>query len=132
MAIKHSIRFGWSASGSGSALSYSLDLEGGREQNIDETIPDASTDLEVSFTQDVSQAQSVFLLASCDMTLDTNNNVTPAATVALLANVPKVWTMHDGASRHPFGATDVTKLFITNASGAAGTLKIRSLDDPTI
>jgi hypothetical protein len=51
---------------------------------------------QLTFTLDVSAAKSILLLSTKDVTLKTNSSGSPAATVSLTANVPKIWSADVG------------------------------------
>ena len=98
------------------------------EVNVEETIAPSSTDVQVNIALDVSAMKSAYLLATADMTLETNSGSAPDATINLTANVPKAW--YTGANgTNPFGAVDVTKVYVTSTDG--GTLTMNCLQDPT-
>lgn len=131
--LTHRITHGWS-SGSASLI-RAFDVSAGAECNIDESIADGANNLAVALTLDVSQLKSLFMLSDKDVTVETNNGAVPVNVFALKAGVPFVWNINDAALRDTAGTavvTDVTGLFVTNASGAAALLQIRALLDPTI
>lgn len=117
-------------SGVGSAVSASRTLQNSKSQDISESIPDASVDLPIpGFSLDVSANTFLFMLATGgDITVETNDGAAPDDTIALVNGIPKIY-QGDGSN---FITTDVTTgLFVTNASGAAVTLRVISLSDAT-
>lgn len=96
---------------------------------IEESIADAQTNKIVSWACDVSQVQIIIISSDKALTIKTNNSGAPDDTLELVANVPYVW--HVGAYAAFALGTDVTVLYVTNASGSAATLKIAGLYDPT-
>ena len=111
----------------GTVVGSSQTITGGAEANLDEPIPQDSTDLEILYSLDVSQIKSIVILADQAMTLKTNSSSVPDETLSLLANDPYEW--HTGSLHTNLLATDITSLFMTNTT--AGTLKIESTIDPT-
>ncbi len=99
------------------------------EINLDRSIPDSTTDLEIVIGIDVDQVQSIHITSDQAITLETNDGSTPDDTLLLVADHPYDW---DTDSEDDFVlGTDVTSIFVTNASGAAANLKIRLLLDST-
>jgi hypothetical protein len=94
---------------------------------IDRDVPDATTDLDLGGSLDVSACTFFAAIADVAMTLETNDGSAPADTIALAAGEPYVW--HDSLADAFALATDVTSFFATNASGSAGTIKIKGLSN---
>jgi len=124
----YNITRAWSMAGE--TLSQVEQITAGSEIRIDESIPDESADLLVALALDVTQIKALHIEADQDLTLETNDGAAPDDTIALKADVPVQWTA-DGGLTNPLG-TDVTALYVTNASGAAATLRCRFLVDPTV
>lgn len=102
----------------------------GGGSSLSESIPDSSTDLEVALTADVSQIKSVWMMATGgNITVETNDGSSPDDTIALVDGEPQMWNDDDIGSL--FLTADVTALFVTNSSGAAVTLDVEILIDPT-
>lgn len=80
-------------------------------------------------TLDVSEVSFVWMKSTVDMTLKTNSTSSPTDTISLAANKPLVWFTGCYYS-NPLTA-DVTQMYITNASGLAGTFEMRALPTPT-
>ena len=86
----------------------------------------------VNFALDVSQIKALFILSDQDLTIETNNagpDPAPDDTISLVAGVPLVWT-HDSYYANLL-TTDITALYVTNASAAAARLRIEALHDAT-
>src|SRR5689334_9529881 len=131
--LTHTINRTWS--GAGSSIAASVQLQGGAELNIDEAIPDGTTNGLVAFAMDVSQLKALFIKSDVAMTIKTNSSGSPVNTITLAANTPFVWAQGDPALRDTGNTaitTDITALYVTNASGNNGTLQIRALYDPTV
>ena len=103
---------------------------GGAQASVSESIPDSSTDLEVTFTLDVSAIQSIYIKSDEDLTLETNSGGSPTDTITLKAGVPYIW--HAGSYHTNLLTADITaNIFLTNASGSAALLEIEVVTDPT-
>lgn len=96
---------------------------------VDTSVASGQTDKEIAFALDISQCVVFEIVSDYAVTVETNNGSAPDNTIALVANVPYRWCTGWYTA---FKLTaDVTKLFITNASGSAATIKIRALYDST-
>lgn len=96
---------------------------------IEESIADSTTDGEVAFTLDVSEIVAFWAHSDQAVTIETNDGSSPGDTITLAAGVPLIWTENDDHA-NPL-TTDVTALFITNASGAAATVSVGAVYDAT-
>lgn len=106
------------------------DYAANSNQNIvGEMIADGQTNKQLSFTLDVSAVKSFFMVSDQDVTFETNDGSSPDDTIALKAGVPYDWNT-DSYDAFLLG-TDVTAIFITNASGETATLEIRAVQDPS-
>lgn len=115
---------------SGNPIEKAITLTGGSESNLSESIPDSSTDLQVTFELDVSQVKALFIMSDQNITIETNNGTTPDDTLNLVANEPVVW--YTGSLlTNPIGTDITTDIFVTNSSGSTATLTIYALTDPT-
>ena len=118
----------------GLSLNYRVEAEAGQELNIDESIPVGNNQL-LAFVCDVSQLKSFFLVADGALTVETNSGGSPANTITLAANEPFSWVDGDPTLRDTGGTaitTDITALYITNATSGPVKLKIFALVDPTV
>jgi hypothetical protein len=107
-----------------------ITIEAASQTRLAEPIPGASTDLEIPLAVDVSALKSLIISADRDMTIETNSGSAADATINLRADEPLIW--HSNAYfSNPFGATDVTSIFVTLAAGDASVLTIETLQDPT-
>lgn len=113
----------------GHSVEKSNTYTGGLQVSLSEAVADSETDYEIVVTMDVSEIESVMIVSDQDVTLETNSGDTPDDTLSLVAGVPYVWTSD---SYHVcLLTTDITSIFITNASGSEATLKIEAVIDPT-
>jgi hypothetical protein len=94
-----------------------------------ESVADGQTDFQITLTLDVSAVKAFLLMSSQDVTFETNSGSSPADTIALLANVPYAWHTND-YNAFLLG-TDVTAVFITNASGSTALIDLIVGADPT-
>jgi hypothetical protein len=129
MSFVHKVTRSWARGGDALSITESIVVE--QEVNMDFQVANAVTDGLHALTLDVSQMKTMYLYSDRAVTLQTNDGTTPDATVTLAAGIPNVWSSTSGAT-NPFGSTDVTELYITNASGAAANIKIRIGVDPTV
>lgn len=127
MPFTHTTTYTWT--NGGSTITQPQAKSSGQELNVEEPIGVGATDLLVALAVTVAKLEGLVMLADQNLTLEFNNGTTPAFTISLLANVPLVW-QKDTYHANPLTA-NVTALYVTNASGAAATLKIRALIDPT-
>jgi hypothetical protein len=124
----HNLKY--SLSGSGKALERTVSPTGTGVVLIDgETVATGETDSEINFDLDVSACTSFFLVSDQDVTFETNDGDTADDTLSLKAGVPYVW--HEDAYVDFLLGTDVTSVFITNASGSTATIYCVALYDAT-
>jgi len=99
-----------------------LTIQGGGEvEQI--TIADGVTDQEAACGIDFSQLTSLYILASVAMTLETNSSSAATNTIVLKAGIAYRWTSPGSYDTCKITA-DVTKIFLTNASGGSGTFEM--------
>lgn len=97
--------------------------------SLEETIPAASTDLQINVAIDVSAVKSFYLVCDQAVTIQTNDGTTPDDTIVLKAGVPYVWNED---SYDTFKLTvDVTAFYVTWAGGVDATLIMEEIHDPT-
>lgn len=96
---------------------------------ISETVADGQTNKQITCALDVSAVKSFFLVSDQDVTFETNSGSAPDDTIALKAGIPYEWNT-DSYDAFQLG-TDVTAIFITNASGATATIELRAIQDAT-
>lgn len=125
----HTASSGWT-NGLRSIVS-TKEYTGGLAVQLDEAVDDGETDLEIVLSIDVSAIKMIYIKADQDMTLETNDGTTPADTINLKANVPYVFNADLDQYFTNLLTTDVTSIFMTNASGTNGTLELEVLTDPT-
>ncbi len=128
MSFTHKINENWEQGGRQIVAqnSYTGNSQGA---SIAETIPESSTDFEVTFSVDVSAIKLIYILASTDMVLETNDGGTPIDTINLKAGKPYIW--HTDAYFTNTLQTDVTALFLTTGAVGDATLQIEVVTDPT-
>jgi hypothetical protein len=115
----------------GDTLSKTESIVVDKEINFNTQVANAVTDGLHALAIDVSQMKTAYLYSTKNVTLETNDGTTPGATVSLVAGIPRLWSSTSGET-NPFGSTDVTALYITNASGAAADIEVRIGIDPTV
>lgn len=100
------------------------------EYVLDAEVADSITDGLHAMVLDVDQVKSIIMVSDQAVTLEFNDSTTGVPTIVLVANVPYVWTTNSYDSL--ILGTDITKVYITNASGSTANVKIRALIDPTV
>ncbi len=128
MAITHKSTI--SLEQGGVILSQTVEISGTGEVNVDEAIPDASTDFEITFLIDQSAMVSLYIESDQNITIETNSGGAPTDTITLVANEPIIWTTNS-VHANPITADVTANIFITQSSGSTANLKIRTLQDVT-
>jgi hypothetical protein len=102
---------------------------GSGDISIQETIA-VGTDTLVNIAVDVSAVKLCFIWSDRAITIETNaTDASGGNTLTLVANVPYVWTTD---SYNTFKLTaDVTKMYVTNASGGSAQLVVKITQDAT-
>lgn len=90
------------------------------EIEVEESVADGVTDQEHLLAIDVSQLKGFYMSCDVALTVETNSGSTPQETFTLAAGEAIVWETGDTA----IFSGDVTALYLTNASGSAGTFKL--------
>jgi len=114
----------------GATISRSTAYSANAQNNLSEAIADSTTDGELTWAMDVSELVYFFMYASGTLLVETNNGSTPDHSFSLTSANQIVWTDDSGLT-NPFDTTDITSLFVTNASGASVTLTIYAGYDPS-
>jgi hypothetical protein len=105
------------------------EVPSGLRITVDETIAIANN-VPVTLAVDVSQVRGVYIVCDQDVLLETNSSSSPTNTLTLEAGVPYIWFTNKPYSL--WMTSDVTALFVTNASAAAAHLQMELLIDPTV
>jgi len=111
-----------------------ITIEADGESSVEITIPISTANVLIAWITDQSQLKSFFMLAdhACTVYQNAGSGGSPAKTIPLAANQPFEWNNLSGLT-NPFGATDTTALFATNASADdVVVLKIKQLVDATV
>ncbi len=114
----------------GVILSQTVEISGTGEVNVDEAIPDSSTDLEITFLIDQSAMVSLYIESDQAIKIETNSGSAPTDDIDIVANEPIIWTTNS-VHANPITADVTANIFITNSSGSTANLKIRALQDAT-
>lgn len=93
------------------------------------SVPDSTSDKLVNLAMDVSQIQCIYMKSDQDLTVETNDGAAPDDTINLLADKPYVW--HAGSYFANLLTVDVTKLYLTNNSGAEAMFELEVVVDST-
>ena len=113
----------------GVTVAREVSKTGGSLVQLEESVADSTTDGEITFTLDVTATKAFYIVSSQVVTIETNNGTTPDNTLTLAAATPYVW--HDTDEDAFLLDTDVTSIFVTNASGSTANIVIVALSDPT-
>lgn len=109
----------------GDQLVTSKDYQGTHKETLDIQVADGATDVEIPIAFAVASVEVFHLHSDQALTIKTNDSGTPVDTFSPKQNVAYVFTK-DGYDTFKF-TTDVTKIFVTNASGNAARLQIKLL-----
>ena len=117
------------AGNGGVILSGGAEYSAGKLEKLDELIADSETDLEVALTLDVSEVKAIVNLSDQDLLMEANDGDGGGGSLSLLAGLPYIWTTdsYDTLKLE----TDITALFMTNASGSAARFRLWVVVDPT-
>lgn len=127
--MSHSFQFTEKVAIGGVSSSQVNTLTAGLRIAISEPIAIAN-DVLVALSVDVSQVKGVYIVCDQDVTLETNNSGSPTNTLALKANIPYVW--YTNKYHTLVFSSDITALYVTNASAAVANLVVEILTDPTV
>lgn len=94
-----------------------------------ETVADSTTDGELAFTLDVSACVMFYIVSDQNVTVETNDGSSADNTLSLIANEPYFW--HSSSLDSFLLDTDVTSIFVTNASGSTATIFAEAIYDAT-
>ena len=126
--MQHDLTYTWKGPG-GQSIIKTISQVGDGEDNRDIDIPNGTSNLAVDYEIDISQLKMFVMVCNKALTIKTNSSGSPQETIVLVADKPFVWVAGAGIAI-PF-AGDVTTIFLSNASGAAAVLNIRTLIDAT-
>ena len=127
MSFTHSLT--QAVNGMSQPVSRSNNYTGSGEVSVDEAVPDSTTDQLVTIAIDVSAIQSFYMVSDQALTVETNSGSVADETIVLAANIPFVETSDNYHA--DILATDITALYLTNASGSTANFKLRCVQDVT-
>lgn len=97
------------------------------------TINDSQTDEQKAFDLDISEAKSIYIVSTQNITLEWNDAAGTQGSIGMLADEPVVWwstqKTDGGVTLNPLGTTDLTDFFWTNASGGNAKINIEIVYD---
>lgn len=96
---------------------------------IDEAVPDSSTDLEIAAAFAIAKLAACVLYCDQAVTVEFSDGAGVAGSVSLAAGDAYVWQKDSGIDC--LITDDVDGIFCTNSSGSDATLKAAFLYDPT-
>lgn len=129
MSVVHAFTHQWEQGNN--SVSKRISITADAEKNVSISVPDSSTDLQVELALDVSALKSILIATDQDITVETNDGSSADDSFTILANNPLVWNTSCPLPNPFASAVDVTDLYITNASGSAAAVEIRTLVDAT-
>lgn len=113
----------------GTSLNKTNTFTGDGRLSIEASVATGEENFEIDCVLDVSELSSLYIVSDQDVTFETNDGAAPPETIALLADVPYIWT---SSSYHTnLLETDITALFISNTSGETAIVNIEFLYDCT-
>lgn len=127
MAFSHAVT--WAVQPSGAGVSRTKSYSGSLEVSVSESVDNGQTDDEITVTLDVSATKSFYIVSDQAVTVETNDGSSADNTLSLVAGVPYVWTTDSYDSF--LLDTDVTSIFVTNASGSTANIELRAIVDAT-
>jgi hypothetical protein len=128
MAFTHKIGQTYS-SDAGTVSSVTRTYTCDAEHNFDGVIATGAVNAEIDVAVTKAAIKTMMLSSTQAVTVKTNSSSSPQETINLTAGQLLMWTVDDTAAC-PFSA-DVTKMYVTNASGKDATFKFRALVDST-
>lgn len=93
------------------------------------TVTNDLTDFQVVIGIDVSAIQAIIIVSDQNVTMETNDGLSPNDTINLLADNPYIW--YTGSYFTNLLTTDITDLYFTNSSGETATVKLLVIYDST-
>ena len=91
------------------------------EVKVELVVPSSASDSPYSLFVESTNLKSFVMVATENLTVDTNDGTTPDETFYLTANEPYVWLYGDGTA--PIGG-DVDTIYLTNSSGSDATFQL--------
>lgn len=112
----------------GGSVAASSSVSGDTEIRLSFTVAASTTDQEQQFGFDAAAIKAVFIKVDGAITCETNNASSPSHTFAWSAAGHLYWAnTFPAAVANPFGTTDVTTTFWTNAGASTVTVEVRIL-----
>lgn len=109
------------------SISAGQSFTGENQITLSPVIPDATTNQEILVAIDISLLKLIVIKSDQNITIKTNSSGSPDDTLAIVANVPYVWSETDYNAL--LLTVDVAKFFITNATASDANVQILALVD---
>jgi hypothetical protein len=122
MSITHNQSLTVNTNGS-APVSGKVSEVGNTEVALNVALAAGTTDQLQALTLTAANLQSLILVASQNLTIETNSGTTPAQTISLVAGIPLVWSKSAGYFANPITA-NVTALYLTCAAATVLQVKI--------
>lgn len=130
MSFAHTIIHAYRDS-SGTTITGTESVSADTEINFDGSVAGEATDYEVDWAVTRANLKSVGIFSDKSITIKTNSSSSPAETISIAAGQQRIWSLAtDLIGLCPF-STNVTKLYITNSTAGAASVKVRALCDQT-
>ena len=112
-------------------LEYTSTRHGTGLHVIDATIEPSITDRQIFMSWAYLTSRHFILLATGDLTIETNSPSAPDDTLSVVANKPLVYDSEWQKAARPFSAVNIDNLYVTNPNAASVNLKIILLHEAT-
>jgi hypothetical protein len=122
MSFKHTFAVTYKTD-EGTIATTSNDYTADGATGIDDVVPPSTTNKEYDLPVTLANVKSLLIYSDQALTIKTNSSVTPSDTITVKAGIPIVWNT-DMINSIPF-ATNVAKMFITNAGANSANMKVR-------
>jgi len=129
MALSQVFSCGWSGGGA-SALTYSPTLSGDTAVELSFTLAGSTTDQQQQIGFDVADMEGILISVADNngtVTLETNSGSAPDHTKTWASGGGETFWTSRSSETNPFGSTDVTTTYWTNAGSATATVTVRLL-----
>lgn len=129
MSLSQIFSCGWSASG-GAAVSSSPTITGDTSIQLNFTLAGSTTNQEQQFGFDCANVKGVLITVTDNtgtVTLKTNSTGSPDHTKTWASGGGETFWSSRSSETNPFGSTDVTTTYWTNAGTAQATVNVRIL-----
>lgn len=130
MAFTHTILHSYRDS-SATTITGTESVSADTEINYDGSVAGETTNYEVDWGVTRANLKSVGIFCDKAITIKTNDSGSPQETITIAAGQQRIWSLAtDTITLCPF-SNNITKLYITNSTAGAASVKVRALCDQT-